>query len=119
IGNQDVRGTGAEIRAMDPATGKALDPAWPGAEQKHVDEAVRLAQQAFASYRETTLEQRATFLETVAQEIVDLGDDLIERAMSETGLPRGRLEGERGRTANQLRLFARVVRDGDWLEARI
>jgi NADP-dependent aldehyde dehydrogenase len=39
--------------------------------------------------------------------------------MQETGLPRARLEGERGRTVNQLRLFARVVRDGEWLDARI
>jgi NADP-dependent aldehyde dehydrogenase len=55
----------------------------------------------------------------VAQAILDLGDELITRTMQETGLPRGRLEGERGRTVNQLRLFARVVRDGDWLDARI
>jgi 2,5-dioxopentanoate dehydrogenase len=39
--------------------------------------------------------------------------------MRESGLPRGRLEGERGRTVGQLRLFAEVVREGSWLEARI
>ena len=50
---------------------------------------------------------------------MDLGDALIERTMAESGLPRGRIEGERGRTTGQLRLFAEVVREGSWLEARI
>ena len=48
-----------------------------------------------------------------------IGDALIVRAMQESGLPRARLEGERGRTMNQLKLFAEVVREGSWLEARI
>lgn len=119
IGGQDIPGTGAEFRACDPATGDALEPAWRGADASQVDRAARLAEAAFASYRETGLETRAAFLEAVAQSILDLGDVLIERAMRETGLPRPRLEGERGRTVNQLRLFARVVRDGDWIGARI
>ncbi|HET8597500.1 MAG TPA: aldehyde dehydrogenase (NADP(+)) [Castellaniella sp.] len=119
IGNQNVAGTGEPVRAVNPATGQAVDPAWRGADASQVDQAVRLAVEAFASYRETTLEHRAAFLEAAAQAILDVGDELIERAMLETGLPRPRLEGERGRTVNQLRLFARVVRDGDWLDARI
>ncbi|GAA0233748.1 aldehyde dehydrogenase (NADP(+)) [Castellaniella daejeonensis] len=119
IGSQDIPGTGAEFHAIDPATGEALAPAWRGADAGQVDRAARLAEAAFASYRETGLETRAAFLEAVAQSILDLGDTLIERAMRETGLPRARLEGERGRTVNQLRLFARVVRDGDWVGARI
>jgi NADP-dependent aldehyde dehydrogenase len=52
-------------------------------------------------------------------DILDIGDPLINRAVLETGLPRARLEGERGRTVGQLRLFAAVVREGSWLEARI
>lgn len=119
LGSQDVSGTGAEFHAFDPATGETLAPAWRSADPRQVDQAARLAEAAFASYRETSLEARAAFLETIAQSILDLGDALIERAMRETGLPRPRLEGERGRTVNQLRLFARVVRDGDWLGVRI
>ncbi len=119
IGSQDIPGTGATFHAIDPATGEALPPAWQGADAGQVDRAARLAEAAFASYRETGLEARAAFLEAIAQAILDLGDALIERAMRETGLPRPRLEGERGRTVNQLRLFARVVRDGDWVGARI
>ena len=70
-------------------------------------------------FRETDLEARATFLETIAQNILDIGDELIERCVTESGLPRGRIEGERGRTVGQLRLFAEVVREGSFVEARI
>ncbi|HEX2518760.1 MAG TPA: aldehyde dehydrogenase (NADP(+)) [Castellaniella sp.] len=119
IGHQDIPGTGAQFHAVDPATGKTLPVTWQGADAGQVDQAVQLALAAFPIYRETTLTQRAAFLEAIAQAILDLGDELIARTMQETGLPRARLEGERGRTVNQLRLFARVVRDGDWLDARI
>ncbi|MCP1363610.1 aldehyde dehydrogenase (NADP(+)), partial [Halomonas sp. BBD45] len=59
------------------------------------------------------------FLETVASEIEAIGDDLIQRAVAETGLPQARIEGERGRTCGQLRLFANVVRAGEWLDVRV
>ena len=55
----------------------------------------------------------------VAQNIVDIGPALIERAMLESGLPQARLEGERGRTVNQLKLFAKVVRDGRFQSATL
>ncbi|MCE8018585.1 aldehyde dehydrogenase (NADP(+)) [Halomonas sp. MCCC 1A11036] len=119
IGRQDVRGTGGEIRAIDPATGIALEPAYPGATAAEVAQACELARQAFDAYRDTAPTLRAKFLEMIASEIEAIGDDLIERAMAETGLPRARLEGERGRTCGQLRLFASVVRAGEWLDVRI
>jgi NADP-dependent aldehyde dehydrogenase len=87
--------------------------------QAEVERACALAWEACDLYRETTLEERSEFLQTCAEEIESLGDALIQRAMQETGLPRGRLEGERARTTGQLRLFAEVVREGSWLEARI
>ncbi len=74
----------------------------------------RSPRQAFDPYRQLPDERRAAFLEAIAQEIVNLGTALIERAHVETALPLARLEGERGRTVNQLRLFASVVRDGRW-----
>lgn len=119
IGATEVAGTGEGFQAVDPSTGKPLEPVWRGAGREQVDQAVRLALEAFPVYRETALEQRATFLEAVADAIMEQGDALIARAMQETGLPKARLEGERRRTVNQLRLFARVVRDGDWIDARI
>src|SRR5690606_23324001 len=55
----------------------------------------------------------------IAEEILALDSMLIARAESETGLPEGRLVGERGRTVGQLRLFAEVVEEGSWVNARI
>lgn len=119
IGQQAVSGQQADIHAVNPATGETLAPAYSGGGQAEVEQACALAEAAFDSYRETSLEARANFLETIAAEIEGIGDELIERAMAETGLPRPRLEGERGRTCGQLRLFASVVRAGEWLDVRI
>jgi alpha-ketoglutaric semialdehyde dehydrogenase len=115
IGSRAVHGGSKPFHAINPATGEELAPAFGGGTETDVDTACALAWQAFDTYRETTLEQRASFLEKIAQNILDLGPTLIERAMLESGLPQARLEGERGRTVGQLRLFAKVVRDGHWL----
>ena len=119
IGQARVRGSHGEVRALAAASGEALAPGFGGAGPNELERACALAEAALDRYRETSLEQRAAFLENIASNILALGDELIERCMSETGLPRARLEGERGRTVGQLRLFAAVVRDGGFLEARI
>ncbi|WP_323016886.1 aldehyde dehydrogenase (NADP(+)) [Castellaniella sp.] len=119
IGGQAVQGAGVAAHSVNPATGQALSPEWRGADAAQVDQAVRLAQEAFLVYRDLPLTARATFLETAAAKVEGLGDTLIDRAMQETGLPQARLRGELGRTVNQLRLFADVVRRGDWLGVRI
>jgi 2,5-dioxopentanoate dehydrogenase len=105
--------------AVDAASGASLGPAFAVAGPAEIDRACALADAAFDPYRNSSLELRAGFLETCAESILALGDELLERAGLESGLPRARLEGERGRTVGQLRLFADVVRRGDWLGARI
>ena len=107
------------FRARNPATGETLDPPFCEARPEDIDAACALAWQAFDSWRETTPDLRATFLDTIAQEIMALGDALIERANAETGLPRARLENERARTVGQLRMFGQVLREGSWIGARI
>lgn len=119
IGQRAVTGTQAAVRAINPATDTPLAPAYAGASAEQLAQACALAWSAFDSYRETTLEQRARFLETIADQIEALGDALIERATAETGLPKARIQGERGRTCSQLRTFARVVRAGEWLDVRV
>ena len=119
IGARAVRGTEGTLRAVNPATGAEMEPAFGGGSAADVDAACALAEAAFDAYRAVSLEQRATFLETIAQGIVDLGDVLVERVMSESGLPRDRVEGERARTAGQLRLFASLAREGRWLNATL
>ena len=119
IGGRAVQGSVGEVRAVNPETGETLEPAYRGATREQLDEACRLAAVAFDPYRGADPESRAGFLEAIAQNILDLGDELVERCVAESGLPRPRIEGERGRTVGQLRLFAQVVRDGRYVEARI
>ncbi|MFT0867323.1 aldehyde dehydrogenase (NADP(+)) [Pseudomonas sp. CAM1A] len=119
IGQRAVPGNREAIRAIDPSSNQALEPAYAGASGEQVAQACALAWAAFDAYRETPLEQRARFLETIAEQIEALGDALIDRAHAETGLPKARLLGERGRTCAQLRTFARVVRAGEWLDVRV
>ena len=99
-----------------PATGAALTFAvgTPG----HVDVAVRATEAAFPSYSALTRDERAAFLDKIADEIEARGAEITAIGTSETGLPAARLEGERGRTTGQLRLFAQHIRDGAYLDRR-
>lgn len=83
-----------------------------------VDRACRTADDAFQAYRETSRDERAAFLEAIATEIDLRGAEITEVGSDETGLPAARLEGERGRTTGQLRLFADHIRKGDYLDRR-
>jgi 2,5-dioxopentanoate dehydrogenase len=89
------------------------------ATRSQINKTLTAAHAAFADYKQTTPQQRAAFLRTIATEMEALGDDLIHTAMSETNLPYPRLIGERGRTTGQLRLFADLITEGSWCEAYI
>ena len=115
IGSQAIPGAGPSVRAHDPVANQPLDPEFHDSSPSQIDAACQLAEAAFDPYRAAALEARATLLEAIAEEILALGDTLIERAMAETGLPRPRLEGERARTVGQLRFFATIVRQGRFL----
>ena len=119
IGSGATPGSDAGCKGIEAATGHEMEPRYGGASAADIERACALASAAFDVYREMPLESRARFLEKIAGNIAGLGDALVERAMKETGLPRARIEGERGRTMNQLKLFAAVLREGSWLEARI
>ncbi len=83
-----------------------------------VDRACEAAEEAFWTYGYSSREERAAFLEAIADEIESRGADITAIGTSETGLPAGRLDGERGRTTGQLRLFADHIRKGDYLDRR-
>ena len=119
IGGEPVYGGEGELRSVEAATGAPLDPAFGAGGANEVERACALAEAAFDTFRETAPVDRARFLEAIADAILDLGDELIVRVMAESGLPRARLEGERGRTVGQLRLFASVLREGSWAGVRI
>lgn len=89
------------------------------ATEEEISKAVSLAKGAFTSFRFATGAQKAAFLRAIAEEIEKLGDELVKTVMTESGLSEGRVTGERGRTCAQLRLFADLVEEGNWVEAVI
>ncbi len=119
IGSTDIWGPGREFRGINPATNKPLEPAFGSGNAEHVDQAVRLAVQAFDTYSRTAPETRALFLECIANNLEQDIQAIVERCMLETGLPCPRLEGEVSWTAGQLRMFADVVRRGLWRTATL
>jgi NADP-dependent aldehyde dehydrogenase len=101
------------------ATGEKLQPFFHEATPAEADEALALAARAFEEYRRQPADKIAAFLDRIAEEVLKLGDELIQRASVETALPEARLTGERNRTTNQFKMFAELLREGSWVEASI
>ena len=119
LGGETIAASQKTFAAVNPATGEQLSPAFFEATAAEVDRALELAAAAYPALRAAGAERRARLLEAIADEVLELGPPLLERAHAETGLPMARLEGERTRAVNQARLFAEVVREGSWVDARI
>jgi 2,5-dioxopentanoate dehydrogenase len=105
--------------AFSTRQGKQLEQPFIEATEDELEAAAALALKAFESYSKTSGIDRALFLQTIASEILQLGDSLIQQAMMETGLPEARLVGERARTLGQLELFAELLKEGSWVDAII
>ena len=110
---------GASFHGINPATGTELAPAYHSASADEAAAAAALAAAAFPVFSRTSGRERAAFLRAIAAEIEGLGATLTERAMAESGLPEARIKGETTRTCGQLRLFADLVEEGSWVDARI
>jgi len=107
---------GEQTFQSEPAHGPANT--FPVGTPAMVDQAARAAEEAFWSYGYSTREERAKFLNRIADEIDARGAEITEIGTQETGLPEVRLNGERGRTVGQLRLFASHILAGDYLDRR-
>ncbi|MCA0398351.1 MAG: aldehyde dehydrogenase (NADP(+)) [Bacteroidetes bacterium] len=99
--------------------GADLPEAFSVASQAEIDVAIAKARLAFPIYAALPATKRAGFLEAIAAEISAISETLVERAHLESGLPIARLQGECGRTVNQLKLFAAVLNEGSYVEAVI
>jgi 2,5-dioxopentanoate dehydrogenase len=119
IGSERGNREGQTFHAQNPQIGTSLEPAFYSDEPETVDEAVRLAAEAFSTYSQTSGKVRAAFLRRAADGFEAHRQELADRAHLETALPMPRLLGEVGRTANQLRMFASVIEEGSWVQARI
>ena len=115
------RSTGTEPcgTAVQPGTGTRLEPAYMTATPSEVDHAMALAAAAFPVYSTLSGKTRAGFLRAIATEIEAVVADIVERGILETALPEPRLRGETARTTGQLRMFADLIEEGSWVDARI
>jgi alpha-ketoglutaric semialdehyde dehydrogenase len=86
---------------------------------QEVNAALHEAQVAFLSYKNLSGKKKAEFLRAIADEIETLGQALVTTAMRETNLPEARILNERARTTGHCRMFANLVEEGSWLEARV
>jgi len=114
---QSAEGTDT-FKSVNPATGETVGvfyKATPG----EVEKATAKAATAFQVYRKKSGHEKAAFLDAAAAEIEALGDELVSICSTESALPKGRIQGEMGRTTGQLRMFANLLREGSWLDARI
>ena len=119
INGKSHQGNGSVFTGFDPATSTALDPPFHYASMEDLDLAANLAEEAFSTYRKLSGKEKGQFLRHIAAGLESIAADIIERAHRETALPEGRLKGELARTVNQLRLFAQLVEEGSWVNARI
>jgi 2,5-dioxopentanoate dehydrogenase len=104
---------------VNPVTAQVLPENFYLVTAEEIEAITAKAATAFTGYQQKLAEEKAVFLETIADEIMVLGDELINRAAAETGLPLARLTVERGRTTGQLKMFANALREGSWVQAKI
>jgi NADP-dependent aldehyde dehydrogenase len=107
------------FKGINPATGESLEGSFHEATKEELNLALDKATAAAKVLRRKTGAELASYLEACAEGLEAAADEIRVRAMAETALPEGRIKGETGRTVGQLRLFARVAREGHWAEARI
>ncbi len=118
-GYNRVKPSGTPTQAINPATAAQLEPGYFWATPEDVSQAAQLAARAFLEYRRWSPTRRADLLSRIAGLIEASASALVERAHQETALPPARLQSEIARTCGQLRLFASLLQEGWWLDARI
>jgi len=111
--------SGASFHGFNPVDGGPLQPAFPSAGLPLVDSAVEAAVQAAPGFAAASGLVRGSLLRAIADGLDAAVEELVERARLETALPRPRLAGETARTSGQLRMFAALVEEGSWVDARI
>ncbi|MFD5450456.1 MULTISPECIES: aldehyde dehydrogenase (NADP(+)) [unclassified Streptomyces] len=103
----------APVWSVDPRTGKQREQVAVEATDQEVDATVRAAHAAREALADRTV--RAAFLRTAADELKAAEGSLVEVADAETALGPVRLAGELARTCYQLRAFADIVDEGEFL----
>jgi 2,5-dioxopentanoate dehydrogenase len=115
------RSTGSQpcAQALNPGNGETLSPPYFAATPEEVEKSLSLAAAAFPTYSNLSGKDRAGFLRAIAANIDASVENIVMRGTQETGLPEARLRGETARTTGQLRMFAALIEEGSWVDARI
>jgi 2,5-dioxopentanoate dehydrogenase len=80
-----------------------------------VDQIMTDSQVAFNLYEQTSPSERANFLVKIAEQINARESEIITIASGETNLPEARIKSEIQRTIFQLKSFADLLLQGDWI----
>ena len=107
------------VTTTDPRTGVSRETGIAATTPDEVAAIAAAAGSAFAELRSHSRAWRAGLLRALAEGLEEHRVELVATAMSETGLPEPRLDGEFTRTVFQLRLFAEALDEGGYLEATI
>ena len=119
IGSTRGEQTSSTFQAVNPKTGANLETEYSHSSESDVQRSCELAQIACHSMATLSAKKKAEFLRLVADRIDGAVDSIVVVMTAETGLPEARVRGETGRTSGQLRMFADLVEEGSWVDARI
>jgi len=119
VAGKAAQGTGESFTGFDPVKGKPLSQQYCSATNDDIDRACAAAWEAFVSLDKSARTKIPTALDGIADRLTDLGKALVSLVSAETGLSTTRVISERERTCGVLRMFAQLVRDGEWVRACI
>ncbi|MGB1042313.1 MAG: aldehyde dehydrogenase (NADP(+)) [Tenacibaculum sp.] len=118
---------GNELKALGNKTYTTFNPqknkenptVFTEATNDEINEAVKLATKAFIDFKNKTGNEKAHFLNTIAEEINAVNNLLITTYCNESGLSINRAKAEIKRTIFQLHSFASLIQEGSWVNASI
>lgn len=119
VGSEDSANGKRVFQTFDPILNKQNNTYFVEATEEEVNSAVEMATNSYLEFSTIAIDQKASFLDEIAHQIELLGDELLNCFVSESGLTLERAKVERTRTTAQLRSFANLVRENNWLESSI
>jgi NADP-dependent aldehyde dehydrogenase len=119
IGFENAGSEGESFYSYNPAKQRSNDFRFYKATPNEINRTAEKAAAAFQVYRKKSGAEKAQFLNAIAEGLLNSGEELVNVCCDESGLPSARIEGERMRTVNQLKMFAALLTEGSWVDARI
>lgn len=119
IGYENIGSEGESFFSYNPGKQIINEFQFYKATQFEINLSAEKAAAAFQIYRKKSGLEKAQFLTAIAEGLMNASEELVIVCCNETGLPQARIEGEMIRTVSQLKMFAALVSEGSWIDARI